>query len=75
MQVYAPDRFSPSVPHKTALLARLMEDTGLSARVCANVGDCAEDSDSTRANRLPFIWAAWCFGNDGDVIGRDVIPL
>ena len=74
-QVYALDSFSPPLPHKTALLARLLADTGLATKNCAYVGDRAEDGQAARANHLPFIWAAWGFGSAGDPIGADAMPL
>ena len=74
-QVYALDSFSPAMPHKAALLARLLADTGLSAGNCAYVGDRAEDGQAARANHLPFFWAAWGFGSAGDPIEPEAIAL
>ncbi len=75
--VYAHDSFTPPLPHKAALLDRLLTDTRLPANQCAYVGDRAEDHAAARANQLRFFWAAWGFGAAGDVdtIGADTIRL
>jgi phosphoglycolate phosphatase len=73
--VYALDTFVPALPHKTALIACLLADTGLIVEDCAYIGDRVEDAQAARANRLPFYWAAWGFGADADVIGDEAIVL
>jgi phosphoglycolate phosphatase len=74
-RVYALDTFAPPLPHKTALLARLLVDASLAVKYCAYVGDRAEDAEAARANRLPFYWATWGFGAESDGVGDDAIPL
>ncbi len=75
--VYALDSFAPPMPHKAALLARLLTDAGLAAGQCAYVGDRAEDNHAARANQLRFFWAAWGFGAeiDSQAIGADAVTL
>jgi phosphoglycolate phosphatase len=68
-RVYALDTFDPPAPHKTALLARLLADAGLSAEECAYVGDRAEDAQAAQANGLRFFWAAWGFGAETEAGG------
>lgn len=61
-RVYALDAFTPPLPDKARLLARLLADTGLDAAQCAYVGDRQEDELAARTNHLAFYWAAWGFG-------------
>lgn len=74
-RVYALDSFSPPLPHKAALIARLLADTDLTAGDCAYIGDRAEDGQAARANRLPFFWASWGFGVETDLPGTEAIAL
>jgi phosphoglycolate phosphatase len=67
-RVCALDSFTPALPHKTALLGRLLAVAGLSAADGVYVGDRAEDRDAARANGLRFAWALWGFG---DAAGAD----
>ena len=61
-RVYALDAFTPPLPDKAALIARLLADAGLNAAQCAYVGDRQEDGLAAQANHLAFYWAAWGFG-------------
>lgn len=67
-RVYALDSFAPPLPHKAALLGRLLVAAGLCAVDGIYVGDRAEDQDAARANGLRFAWALWGFG---DATGAD----
>ena len=51
-RVYTLDAFTPPLPDKTSLLARLLADAGLDAAQCAYVGDRQEDGLAARANHL-----------------------
>lgn len=67
-QIYSLDSFTPALPHKTALLGRLLAAAGLSAADGVYVGDRVEDRDAAHANGLRFAWALWGFG---DAAGAD----
>lgn len=61
--VYALDRFEPRLPHKAAMIARLMQDRAIAHDRAVYVGDRSEDGESADANRLPFIAATWGYGS------------
>jgi phosphoglycolate phosphatase len=60
--VYALDLFTPRLPDKAALLARLLADRNIDARWAVYVGDRMEDGEAAEANALPFIAATWGYG-------------
>src|SRR5690606_3159429 len=51
--VYALDLFEPRLPHKAAMIARLLHDRGIAHDQAVYVGDRSEDGESADANRLP----------------------
>lgn len=61
--VYALDLFEPRLPHKAAMIARLMQDLGIARDQAVYVGDRSEDGESADANGLPFIAATWGYGS------------
>lgn len=61
--VYALDLFEPRLPHKAAMIARLLADRGIALAEAVYVGDRAEDGEAATANRLPFIAATWGYGS------------
>lgn len=61
--VYALDLFEPRLPHKAAMIARLMQDRGIAREHAVYVGDRSEDGESADANGLPFIAATWGYGS------------
>lgn len=61
--VYALDLFEPRLPHKAAMIARLMQDRGITREHAVYVGDRSEDGESADANGLPFIAATWGYGS------------
>ena len=61
--VYALDLFEPRLPHKAAMIARLMQDRAIARDQAVYVGDRSEDGESADANRLPFIAATWGYGS------------
>ncbi|MHB1374526.1 MAG: HAD family hydrolase [Thauera sp.] len=61
--VYALDLFEPRLPHKAAMIARLMQDRGIAPEQAVYVGDRSEDGESADANGLPFIAATWGYGS------------
>jgi phosphoglycolate phosphatase len=63
--VYALDLFEPRLPHKAAMIARLLQDRGITHDQAVYVGDRSEDGESADANRLPFIAATWGYGSLG----------
>lgn len=63
--VYALDLFEPRLPHKAAMIARLLQDRGIARDQAVYVGDRSEDGESADANRLPFIAATWGYGSLG----------
>ncbi|MER2555556.1 MAG: HAD hydrolase-like protein [Thauera sp.] len=63
--VYALDLFEPRLPHKAAMIARLLQDRGIAHDQAVYVGDRSEDGESADANRLPFIAATWGYGSLG----------
>ncbi len=61
--VYALDLFEPRLPHKAAMIARLMQDRGITRDQAVYVGDRSEDGESADANGLPFLAATWGYGS------------
>jgi phosphoglycolate phosphatase len=61
--VYALDLFEPRLPHKAAMIARLMQDECIAHDQAVYVGDRSEDGESADANGLPFIAATWGYGS------------
>ena len=61
--VYALDLFEPRLPHKAAMIARLMQDRGIACEHAVYVGDRSEDGESADANGLPFLAATWGYGS------------
>ncbi|MDR1461992.1 MAG: HAD hydrolase-like protein, partial [Azoarcus sp.] len=60
--VYALDMFTPALPSKTAMIARLLADRHIETARAVYVGDRIEDGMAAEANGLPFIAAAWGYG-------------
>lgn len=60
--VYALDLFTPRLPDKAAMIARLLADRDIDARRAVYVGDRVEDGEAAEANDLPFIAATWGYG-------------
>jgi phosphoglycolate phosphatase len=61
--VYALDLFTPRLPHKAAMIARLLADCGIPAKAAVYVGDREEDGLSADANHLPFLATTWGYGS------------
>ncbi|MDD3352506.1 HAD hydrolase-like protein [Zoogloea sp.] len=61
--VYALDLFAPRLPHKAAMIARLLADHALPQDASIYIGDRSEDGESADANGLPFIAATWGYGS------------
>ena len=61
--VYALDLFEPRLPHKAAMIARLMQDRAIARDQAVYVGDRSEDGESADANGLAFIAATWGYGS------------
>jgi phosphoglycolate phosphatase len=61
--VYALDLFEPRLPHKAAMIGRLMAEHGISAQHAVYIGDRLEDGEAAEANALPFIAATWGYGS------------
>lgn len=61
--VYALDMFEPRLPHKAAMIARLLADRGIPCETAVYVGDRSEDGESADANGLPFLAATWGYGS------------
>lgn len=55
--------FETRLPHKAAMIARLMDDRGIARTHAVYVGDRSEDGESADANGLPFIAATWGYGS------------
>lgn len=61
--VYALDLFSPRLPHKAAMIGRLLADQGIAKEDAIYIGDRSEDGESADANGLPFIAVTWGYGS------------
>ncbi len=61
--VYALDLFEPRLPHKAAMIQRLIADRDIPREAAIYIGDRSEDGESADANALPFIAATWGYGS------------
>ncbi|WP_374241653.1 HAD family hydrolase [Zoogloea sp.] len=61
--LYALDLFEPRLPHKAAMIARLLADKEIPRDASIYIGDRSEDGESADANSLPFIAATWGYGS------------
>lgn len=61
--VYALDLFDPRLPHKAAMIGRLIADREIPKDAAIYIGDRSEDGESADANGLPFIAATWGYGS------------
>lgn len=61
--VYALDLFTPRLPDKAAMIARLLADQGIAKDQAIYIGDRSEDGESADANGLPFIAVTWGYGS------------
>ena len=57
------DRQLPPAADKTDLVGRLLTEQGLDARRCWFIGDSGEDAAAAAAHGLPFIAAAYGYGD------------
>lgn len=73
--VYSLDSFMLQVSNKARLIARLLDDAGLDVSESVYVGDQHEDALAARQNCLPFLWAAWGYGEQRNIScdGEDVL--
>lgn len=62
-QVYALDLFTPRLPNKAAMIARLLADQGIAREDAIYIGDRSEDGESADANGLSFIAVTWGYGS------------
>lgn len=61
--IYALDLFSPRLPHKAAMIGRLLADHEIPVAGSIYIGDRSEDGESADANQLPFLAATWGYGS------------
>lgn len=61
--IYALDLFTPRLPDKAAMIARLLADQGIAKEAAIYIGDRSEDGESADANGLPFIAVTWGYGS------------
>jgi len=61
--VYALDLFTPRLPNKAAMIARLLADQGIAREDAIYIGDRSEDGESADANGLPFVAVTWGYGS------------
>ena len=61
--VYALDLFAPRLPHKAAMIERLIADREIPKEAAIYIGDRSEDGQSADANGLPFIAVTWGYGS------------
>ncbi len=61
--IYALDLFTPRLPDKAAMIARLLADQGIAKDAAIYIGDRSEDGESADANGLPFIAVTWGYGS------------
>lgn len=64
--VYTLDRFERPMKDKSALLERLIAETGLDIARTTYVGDRREDGLAAQHNGLTFYWATWGYGGEID---------
>jgi phosphoglycolate phosphatase len=67
-------------PQKGPILAEALSVTGWEPRDCLFIGDRAQDRDAAAAHGIPFVAAAWGFGQDHEHVGavavlRDIQDL
>lgn len=60
---YALDLFTPRLPNKAAMIARLLADQNIPKDQAIYIGDRSEDGESADANRLAFIAVTWGYGS------------
>jgi phosphoglycolate phosphatase len=65
--VYAMDAFEPALGSKAEVLGEVMRRHGVDRATAAYVGDRPEDGAAASENHLKFFWAAWGYGNFGDI--------
>lgn len=70
--VYTLDRQSPPAADKTGLVGRLLTEQKLDRRHCWFVGDSGEDAAAAAAHGLPFIAAAYGYGDAARQTGHPV---
>lgn len=61
--IYALDLFTPRLPDKAAMIARLLADRNIPQQAAIYIGDRSEDGESADANALPFIAVTWGYGS------------
>jgi len=61
--VYALDLFTPRLPDKAAMIARLLAEQNIAREKAIYIGDRSEDGESADANGLPFIAVTWGYGS------------
>ena len=61
--VYALELFTPRLPDKAAMIARLLADQNIAGDQAIYIGDRSEDGESADANCLPFIAVTWGYGS------------
>jgi len=61
--VYALDLFTPRLPDKAAMIARLLADQNIAQDQAIYIGDRSEDGESADANGLPFVAVTWGYGS------------
>jgi len=61
--VYALDAVEPRLPHKAAMIGRLLADRAIARADAVYVGDRSEDGESADANGLRFVAATWGYGS------------
>ena len=72
-ELYALDYFVPLLPNKEVMLRRVMQDIGGSNDSAIYIGDRAEDAEAAGNSRLPFLWAAWGYGNSSFFQASDFV--
>lgn len=69
--VYALDLFPNRLPHKAAMIGRLLADQAIPQADAIYIGDRSEDGESADANGLPFIAVTWGYGSLSPAEMRD----
>lgn len=70
--VYTLDRQQPPAADKTRLVGRLLTEQSLNPRRCWFIGDSGEDAAAAGAHGLPFIAAAYGYGDAAQQTGYPV---